>query len=193
MPSSTCAMQSFSARLAALLNVSRPLFSKGGCELDFAVLSHGATHTRASMAPSWSACLCKTNSTLASLMTCCDEGAPLIQDKDAGASTVAHGNQIAASLRKITDPFFLRREKSSISFTTVADAAQQESETGADGKAPAAGGLTAKKQDFIVWLSLHPFQRQLYTVCPPCCIRICGPCVSLSVTSHATCGHILTS
>ena len=87
---------------------------------------------------------------------------------------------MAAALRKKIDPFFLRREKASTTFVTVAEAAKLEAVGPSKGQQAAPAHLPGKKQDFIVWLSLHPFQRQLYTVChksmrpPQLCQVLCS-------------------
>ena len=86
--------------------------------------------------------------------------AKLVQHKEASSSQMQEGTELAAGLREAVRPYFLRREKKGTVMVKVQDrAAAQGAEVVASSAPP-----MPPKNEVIVWLSLHPFQRVLYMV-----------------------------
>jgi hypothetical protein len=98
------------------------------------------------------------------------------QDKSAPLCTKQRGQECAERLHALFEPYLLRRCKASTRLVTVCaarttgdqgehsvvtGALTEAAATSADPKAPA---LPAKT-DLVVWLQLHPVQRQAYQVC----------------------------
>jgi hypothetical protein len=89
--------------------------------------------------------------------------AVFMQARDAESYRVQQAADLAATLREKVKPFFLRREKSSTEMVKVSE--QLAAGAAAGGTAGSSAPPMPQKDDFIVWLRLHPFQRVLYTVC----------------------------
>ena len=101
-----------------------------------------------------------------------------LQDKNAPLVTKQQGHACAERLHALFDPYLLRRNKSSTRLKTVATARTQAASescgpgaaTGAaaDPASSAAGSATPTlpgKTDLVVWLQMHPVQKQAYQVC----------------------------
>ena len=73
--------------------------------------------------------------------------------QNASAESKRLGAAISLQLRRAIAPFFLRREKSLL---------QQASDVSTSDDATPIVSLSARKNDFAVWLPLSARQRQLY-------------------------------
>lgn len=83
-----------------------------------------------------------------------------MQHKEASGTEMQEGTELAASLRETVRPYFLRREKKGTAMVKVQDRAAAQGAAEVGGSAPP----MPPKNEVIVWLSLHPFQRVLYMV-----------------------------
>jgi SNF2 family DNA or RNA helicase len=104
------------------------------------------------------------------------------QDKDASSREREVGAAVAAQLRRVIAPFFLRREKKDVLTAKRADGGDGGSAAATDlttdvatsSSAANASGVSASasaarpaglphKNDLVVWLRLQPLQRSVYT------------------------------
>ncbi|GAX75462.1 hypothetical protein CEUSTIGMA_g2905.t1 [Chlamydomonas eustigma] len=78
------------------------------------------------------------------------------QDRDASERERLKGAAVAAELRRVIAPFFLRREKRDVLRQ------QGSEEESAESGASSSSQTISRKNDLVVWLRLTPLQQQIY-------------------------------